>query len=158
GENTSPAAAGDVLVRSHFVGTASLAGDTNGAAFKQIWALPETSRFAEQTLQKLAHSPRVFYGDQITPAQDERGAALLRPLLDDLLRHESFLQVRGPADKTAEWTLLVRLPADRLKVWRASLAELIQLWKVGPAATNAVEGFTGWQVKRPDEPALVRCV
>src|SRR5881394_2339376 len=86
GENTSPAAAGDVLVRSHFVGTASLAGDTNGAAFKQIWALPETSRFAEQTLQKLSHSPRVFYGDQITPAQDERGAALLRPLLDDLLR------------------------------------------------------------------------
>jgi len=148
----------DVLIRCHFVGTASLANNTNAARLKDLWSLPETQHLVEQTLQKLAHAPRTFHGDQITAAQDERGAALLRPLLDDLLRHESFLQVRGTADKTAEWTLLAQLPAERLKIWQTNLKELMQLWNLGVPATNTLEGFAGWEVKRTVAPARVRCV
>ena len=158
GETTGPAARDEVLVRYHFVGTTSLTDNTNASRFRELWNLPETRRLVEQTLQKLAHAPRTLYGDSVTPAQDERGAALLRPMLDDLPRHESFVQVRGSADKTAEWTLLVKLPADRLKLWRANLRELMQVWQLGKAATNMVEGFAAWEVERTDAPALVRCV
>ena len=158
GEKTSPPVEGDLLASYHFVGTAALANQPNGARLREIWRMPETRRLAEQTLQKLAHAPRTLFGERVSAVQDERGAALLRPMLDDLLRGESYLQVRGPANRTAEWTLLVQLPADRLKLWRASLTELMQLWMLGAPATNAVEGFAGWEVKRSDAPALVRCL
>src|SRR6266545_556000 len=158
GEKTSPPVEGAVLVRWHSVGTTSLADNTNAAKLKELWNLPETRRLAEQTFQRLAHASRALYADRITSAQDERGGALLRPMLEDLLRYESFLHVRGPADRTAEWTLLVQLPADRLNVWRASLRELAQLWSLGAPATNAIEGFAAWEIKRTDAPTLVRCV
>ncbi|PYJ87803.1 MAG: hypothetical protein DME22_00355, partial [Verrucomicrobia bacterium] len=157
GERAGQPAETDLLVRCHFVGTASLSNNTNAAKLKELWSLPETQHLAEQTLRKLAHASRTFYGEQVTPAEDERSAVLLRPLLDDLLRHESFLQARGPSDKTTEWTLLVQLPADRLKAWRAGLMELMQLWKAGVPSTNAIQGFAAWQVKRTDAPDLIRC-
>ena len=158
GERAGQQAETDVLVRCHFVGTASLSDNTNATKLKELWSLPETQRLAEQTLLKLAHAPRTLYGEQVTTSQDDRGAALLRPLFDDLLRQEFFLQVRGPADKTAEWTLLAQLPDDRIKAWRANLKELMQLWGLGAPVTNNVEGFAGWEVKRTTAPALVRWV
>jgi hypothetical protein len=158
GAKTGPAPAADVLVRCHFVGSSSLASNTHAAKLKELWDLPEAGRLAGQTLQKLAHSPRVFFGDQITQDQVERGAALLQPMLNDLLHQETFLQVRGPADKTAEWTILVQLPAERITVWRASLTELMQVWKLGAPMTNTLEGFPAWEVKRSSAPALIRCV
>jgi len=148
----------DLLVRYHFVGTASLAGNPNATKLKELWTLPQTGRLVEQTLQKLAHAPRTLYGERISPAQDERGALLLRPLLDDLLQSESFLQMRAPAGAATEWTLLVQLSAERLKVWRAGLKELLQLWKLGTTTTNTIEGFPAWEVKRTDPPTLVRFV
>jgi hypothetical protein len=155
---TGQPAEASVFVRWHFVGSSFLAGNTNAAKLKELWALPATRRLAEQTLQKLAHSPRVLFGDRITQEEDERGAPLLRPMLDDLIHHESFLQVSGPTDKTAEWTLLVQLPAERIKVWQDNLIQLMQVWKLGTPVTNSLEGFPGWEVKRASTPALIRCV
>jgi hypothetical protein len=147
----------EVLARYHFLGAAQLERNPAAAKLKELWNLPESRRLAEQTLQKLAHAPKTFYGDQITPTQDERGAAILRPLLGDLFDHESFLQVRGPAARTAEWTLLAHLPPDRLKAWSAGLSELTPLWNLGRPATIAVEGFAGWEIKGSKMPTLIRC-
>ena len=155
---TSEPAASEILARCHFVGSAQLAGNTNATKLKEIQGLAETQRFIEQTLQKLAHAPRTLFGDKITPEQDERGATLLRPLLDDLLGHESFLQARGAADRTAEWTLLVQLPADRMSLWRSNLTELTGLWKLGSADTNTLEGYPVREVKRADAPGAIRWV
>jgi hypothetical protein len=146
----------EVLARYHFLGASQLAKNAAAAKLKEIWDLPESRRLAEQTLQKLAHAPNIFYRGKITPAQDERGAAILRPLLDDLLNHESFLQVRGAADKTAEWTLLVHLPPDRRNAWSASLSDLLRLWNLGTPVTNAVQGFGGWELRRTDAPNVIR--
>jgi len=146
----------EVLARYHFLGAAQLAKNPAAVKLKEIWDLPESRRLVEQTLQKLAHAPKTFYGGQITPAQDERGAAILRALLDDLLNQESSLQVRGTAGKTAEWTLLVHLPANRRNAWSAGLSELLPLWNLGALSTNTVEGFGGWVLKRTGAPNEVR--
>src|SRR2546428_7626945 len=128
---TVPAAvSSDILAGYHFVGTGVLANKPDAAKLREIWALPETRKFEEQTLWKLAHAPKVFYAGKINAEQDERGAALLRPLLDDLIRSESFLQVRGPELTKAEGTLLVQLPPDRLKAWRAARSWLVGLWNL----------------------------
>lgn len=146
----------EVLARYHFLGAAQLAKNPSAAKLKEIWGLPESQRLVEQTLQKLSHAPKTFYGGQVTPAQDERGTAILRPLLNDLLNHESFLQVRGAADRTAEWTLLVHVPPDRRNAWTTGLSELLPLWNLGAPATNLVEGFGGWELKRKDAPNVIR--
>src|SRR5206468_10963805 len=49
-------------------------------------------------------------------------------------------------------------PADRLKLWRANLTELMRVWKLGDAATNTVEGFPTWDFKRTNAPSRVRFV
>src|SRR5205807_8355235 len=74
GERAGQQAETDVLVRCHFVGTASLSNNTNATKLKELWSLPETQRLAEQTLRKLAHAPRTLYGEQVTTSQDDRGA------------------------------------------------------------------------------------
>src|SRR6266498_4157188 len=157
--STVPAAvSSDILAGYHFVGTAVLANNSNAAKLREIWALPETRKFEGQTLEKLAHAPKVFYGGRVNPEQDERGAALLRPLLEDLIHFESFLQVRGPAIKQAEWTLLVQLPPERLKAWNAALSELTRLWNLGGLSASTLEGFAGSIVKRGAAPNLLQWV
>src|SRR5437870_12012140 len=89
---TAPAAvSSDILAGYHFVGTAALANNSNAAKLREIRALPETGKFEEQTLQKLAHAPKVFYGGRINAEPDQPGAALPGPPLDDLIRSEAFL-------------------------------------------------------------------
>jgi hypothetical protein len=152
------AVSSDILAGYHFVGTAQLTNTSNAAKFREIWAMPETRKFEEQTLQKLAHAPKVFRADKINTEQDQRGAGLLRPLLDDLVRFESFLQVRGPTLHQAEWTLLAQLPPDRLKAWSAALSELTRLWNLGAPTASAIEGFAASEVKRSASPNLLRWV
>ncbi len=148
--------ASDLLVRCHFVGSGQLAGDTNAAKLKEIWNLPETRRLAGRTLGKLSHAPKTLFAEAVDAAQDERGAALLRPLLDDVLRQESFIQVRGATDRPTEWTLLVRHPGDRSGGWRTAIGELLQVWKLGNAVTNTVGGMSCLEVKRSGTPGLIR--
>ena len=50
----APPAGGDVLFRSHFLGTAQLAANTNGAKLREIWALPETAALRGDVLEKLS--------------------------------------------------------------------------------------------------------
>jgi hypothetical protein len=155
-EMASTSVSSDVLAGYHFVGTASLASNSNASRLREVRALPETRKLEEQTLQKLAHAPKVFFGDKITTQQDERGAALLRPLLDDLIRSESFLQLRGPAIQQAEWMLMAQLPPDRLKAWSAALSELTRLWNLGSPTASSIEGFAASEVKRGAAPNLLR--
>src|SRR2546422_6953662 len=154
-QDSNPATT-DVLAGYHFVGTKQLANNPVAAKLKELWALPESKRLTEQTLQKLAHAPKTLFGEKVGSDQDQRGAALLRPMLDDLLREESFLQVHGAADQTADWTLLVRLPADRLKLWHSNTTELMRTWTLGIPTANAFEGLPVWEVKRSTAPNLVR--
>jgi len=152
------AASSDILAGYHFVGTVALAHNTNAAKLKEILGLPESRRFKEQTLQKLAHALKIFRDDKLNAEQDERGAALLRPLLDDLIRFESFLKVRGPAIKQSEWTFVVQLPPERQKAWSAAMSELTRLWNLGAPTTTALEGFSMSEVKRSASPNLLRWV
>jgi len=152
------AASSDILARYHFVGTAALDNNPNAAKLKEIQRLPESRKLREQTLQKLARAPKIFRGDKLSAEQNERGAALLRPLLDDLVRFESFLQVRGAAIHQAEWTFVAQLPPERQKAWSAAVSELTRLWNLGAPTTTTLEGFAMSEVKRSASPNLLRWV
>jgi len=148
----------DVLVRSHFVGLARLVNDPKSTKLKEISSLSQTTALREQTLLKLARAPKTLFQDRVSPEQVEKGAALLRPLLDDVVDEESLLEVRGRDVKTPEWTLAVAVRADRKALWQTNLAALVRIWGLGPVSRATLEGFAVTEVKRAQPPTLVRWV
>jgi len=148
----------DVLVRSHFAGLARLVNDPKSTKLKEVSALSQTTALRGQTLQKLARAPETLFKGRISPEQMEQGAALLRPLLDDLVDEESLLEVRGRDVKNPEWMLAMAVRAGRKALWQTNLAALVQAWGLGPVSRATVEGFAVAEVKRAQSPTLVRWV
>ncbi len=139
--------AGDLLLRSHFIGTTRLFTDTNAAKLKQIWALPDSAVFREQTLDKLARAPFLALGDQLDKGADDQ-AAMFRPLLDDLLAAESFVEWRGPVGQPAEFALAVQIEDARAKVWQTNLRLVMTAWKLGAPTDAKAGGYDGWEAKK----------
>ncbi len=153
-----PGSPSGLVARYQFVGTGRLAGEANARKLQEIARLRESQALVEQTLQRLARSPRTLFRGSIAAEQTERGAALLRPLLDDLVREESAFELRGPDAAHLEWTLSVALKPERLALWRTNLTELLRLWKVGEVTRGTIDGLSGAEVKRAAAPTQVRWV
>jgi hypothetical protein len=158
GRNEAAGAPGsEVLVRSHFAGLTQLAGNPDATKLKEALALPETQALREQTLGRLAQAPRVLSGQALPAEQIERGAALLRPLLDDLLDRESALEVRGPVGRT-EWMLAVALNPERLAIWDKNLTALMALWNLPSPQVRTNGGLRVTEFKRAASPEVIRWV
>ena len=151
-----PEAQFGALLRWQFVGTAQLASSSDAAKLRQIAAVPSTAEFRDEVLQKLARAPQAFWAASL-PAGVADQSALIRPLLDDLLTAESFLEVRGPIERS-ETVLAIQLSDSRAGLWQTNLWRLVQNWKLGTPQAWSVEGFKGWELKRQDAPGLVRCL
>jgi hypothetical protein len=52
-------------------------------------------------------------------------ALLLRPLLDDLVREESYLEIQQQADQSAELVLAIRLDDPRADLWPSNLSAVV---------------------------------
>jgi hypothetical protein len=110
-----------VAVRIHCLGLNQISADTNAAQFMKIWQLPETRALVAQTLDKLSR----WSGHGAT----NEASARLRPLLDDLISSEFYLEIpkaNNPSSSLLHSPLLLalRLPTDRAHVWQANLAAL----------------------------------
>src|SRR5262245_51605247 len=104
----NPVTADRILARVHFKGFDHLATETNGTTLNEIWNLAETATLRTTALEKLAPSLLNLFTDARTPADTNR-AALLRPLLEDLLRSESVFELIERANRGPAWTLAIRL-------------------------------------------------
>jgi len=151
-----PEAQFGALLRCQFVGTAQLASSPDATKLRQIGALPTTAGFRDEVFQKLARAPHQFWLANL-PAGVADQSSLIRPLLDDLLTAESFLEVRGPIERS-ETVLAIQLNDSRAGVWQTNLWRLVQEWRLGMPQVCTVEGYKGWELKRKDAPTLVRCV
>ncbi len=144
------------LVRAHFAGTDALAGGTNAAKVQTILALPATSELRQEALRKLAKAPVQLWRKELPPGAADQVASFL-PLLGDWLAAESYLEIRGPADR-AEYVLAVQLDDERAKRWDTSLREIITGWKLGAPEPVTVENVQGWQLKKRQAPNLFQYV
>ena len=123
----------------HWVGKRRLAADTNAASVLTLLNLPESTKLAEQTLDKLALAPwRLLKGD---PATNGAPTALLRPLLDDLVAEESHWTFYHPTNAGGGWSLAIRLPPDRASLWRTNLVAVFESL-TGGKAENTATGFS----------------
>lgn len=141
------AAGGDALIaRTHFVGADQLFAGPDSARLKEIWNLPGTAAFRTEAVTRISALPAKYFG------ANAQGSEPLRPLVEDLLKFESYAEFRA----TPEMVLAIKLPENRAKAWDDVLRQATAAWKLGaPAAANA-EGFIGWEVKRRQAPQVLR--
>jgi hypothetical protein len=149
--------AADLWFRYHFIGTQSIARDEQGTQLKRVAELEQTVALLQHVLDRLARSPGVFAGDALTSEQVDQGATVLRPMFEDLLAHESFLEVRGPASRPSQWLLGVALPTARAAAWRDGLSRLREVWNLGEPDPEQGTGDTRrGGIQRDGAPAVVR--
>jgi hypothetical protein len=147
-----PAASTDVAARIHWIGKKQLAADTNSATVMGIWALPESVKLEAQLLDKLALAPwpaaltNLPYPVTNYPAlvASHPNPARVRPLLDDLLHEESYLEVRTPTNRPAEAAFAIRLSAARAALWESNLAAVVES-ATGVRPGPAKDGQPGWE-------------
>jgi hypothetical protein len=148
GASASP----DLLAGYHFAGGDRLASEPNATKLQEIIRLPQTQALGRHILERLALAPRALFPATIDEAQADGGIPLLRPLLEDWVRRESFLEVHGRIDSAPGWLFGIALPAERGAMWRRNLAELMTLWRIGTAVTGDQDGVSLTTVK--DEAGL----
>ncbi len=132
------AASDHPLASYHFVGGAALAGNTNAAKLRKIWAMPESVTLRNDVVEKLARASLKILGAN---SSDKNNAALLRPLFDDLLAAESWAELRHQSG--LEFFLAVRLNETRARIWETNLLRVVKE-KPSPFKTDAA---SGWQTK-----------
>jgi len=133
----------ETLARIHFIGTRQLLARTNAVTLNKIAALKETAAFKALVLNKLASAPARAAGQAAEAAADSAG--VVRPLIEDILEEESFLEARIVEGSQPEWALATRLTPERATQWGANLKAFIS--KIGAGAPEPFKAgeATGWQ-------------
>jgi hypothetical protein len=131
----SAAPATDSLMRVHWLGLKQVGADTNAAQLMEVWQLPQTTALVAQTLDKLSRCPG--HGAANT------ASALLRPLFDDLISSEFYLEVSAPTNSQLstvnyQLSLALRLPADRARLWQTNLTA-VSATLTSPTAPQRIE-------------------
>ncbi len=150
----------DVLAQVHFVGTTQLLADKKATAkLNEIAAMPETTALRDETLTKLATAPYRFLREREKldgQALDE--AALIRPLLEDLIPNESYVELRGPTNPVPDLLLAVHLGKERAALWQTNLSTILQNWTGITASNLEAEGYSGWELKKHHPPNVIRFI
>ncbi len=161
----APAPPGETVARLHWLGKKRLAAETTGTNFMGILNLPASAKLEAQTLDKLSIAPwrpapdvaaakKAAAGTNAAPSFTNAAAAKLRPLLDDLVSEESFLEVRQLANQTGELAFAIRLSDERAGLWETNLAAVLEsLTSVRPVA--ATGDRHGWSLKQAHWPKLI---
>ena len=144
----------EVMAQVHFAGAARIAADTNAMAFTNLWCTPEAQALRNQTLEKLARAPFDRFKSRI-PSVTNDAAGWFRPLLDDALGGEWFLQIRDATNGSPEYALAIHLPADRAQLWRTNLENVLTAW-TGLSVENTPNGWNFKKHLPPDRVQFVR--
>ena len=136
----------DTVARIHWIGADQIARDTSASNLVAIGKLPETARLQAQTLDKLATAPWRL----LRQAPDTNAAALLRPLLEDVLHRECYFEARQHAGEPAQIVFAIRLDDRRAALWRTNLAAVFEsLTYIKPVAQRAPPVGPSRNITRP---------
>src|SRR6266567_8220360 len=141
-----------VIARLHWLGKKRISAETNAAYFMTIWNLPESKKLEEQILDKLASAPWRLLLQQTGTST---GSALFRPLLNDLLNEESYLEISQPSNQPGSLVFGIRLDRPRALLWETNLARIMESLTDLTISKTAVAGVErGWMLKKHDKPNL----
>jgi hypothetical protein len=152
-ENVPAASASspDTLARIQWLGLKQLSSEPNVAHLMAIWNLPQSRRLEQQTLDKLSLAPWRLLHRSV----DTNAAALLRPLLDDVMANESCLEIRQATNQPEELVLAIRLDDQRAALWQTNLAAVLESL-TGIPPVPAPRHRYGWSLKKHHAPNLIQ--
>lgn len=143
---------GDALVfRVHFIGTEQLWAGAESAKLKELAALQSSPALRDEVLNRLALLPSFWLADAL-PKGAVPQTNLFRPLLDDLLAHESYVDCTA----APELVVAARVSNERAALWQKNLRDALTAWKLGTAADVKVDAASGWEIKRTGLPGVFR--
>jgi hypothetical protein len=116
--------ASDIVVRVHWLGRSRIAADTNSAFLMKIWDMPESAKLEAHVLDQFSLAPWRMLPGNTNFAVTNPASALLRPLLDDIVQQESWLEVYAPSNQPVQIAFAINLPPDRAALWQTNLALL----------------------------------
>jgi hypothetical protein len=109
-----------LVARFHWVGHNALTNDPTAAYVTQIWNLPETAKLQDLLESKLAAA---LAGETFNPTNPSAtNSALLKPLVADLVEHETYFETRQATNESIEFSLAVKLDPVRAALWQTNLA------------------------------------
>jgi hypothetical protein len=144
-------AAADLIARIHFAGSTTISADPEFHPFNNLFCSTNAQALQEQTLDKLARFPRAWIGTRASSKIGD-GYLQLRPLLDDFVHNEWFLEARDSSGIAPEFALAIHLSDDRAKLWEQNLTVLLTAWTALP--TQSIPG--GWWIKKHEPPDSIR--
>ena len=142
-----------LILRAHFIGTEQLFAAPESAKLKEIWNIKSTAALREEALTHFALLPSFWLGENLG-----QGAApqtnLFRPLLDDILKRESYVEWTAKPD----FLLAIHLNDARAKVWETNLRQALVNWKFGEPVAAKFDSASGFELKRAGVPGVFRFV
>lgn len=134
------------VLRVHWLGKKKLAADVTATNFMTLWHLPESAKLEAQTLDKLATAPWRLL-PAATPLSNAPVASL-RPLLDDLVQEESYLEIHPAPNRPTELVFAIRLDESRAALWQTNLAAVLE----SLTGLKSVATAGGWSLRKHDAP------
>jgi hypothetical protein len=141
----------DTVARVHWLGKKRLGIAAGAYYFTRIWQLHRSAQLEAQILDKLSTAPWRWLPDQ--SGLTNMPGALLRPLLDDLVQEESFLEIRQPANWPGETVFAIRLDDAQANQWQTNFTIVVE--SLTGAHVVATPDGHGWSLKKSTFPNLI---
>jgi hypothetical protein len=149
-ESTVPyALSGQTIARLHWLGKKQVAAETNSAGLMRIWNEPESARLEAQTLDKLSTAPWRLFPHVATT--NTAAAQWLRPLLEDCVQQESYLEIRCVTNHPGELAFAIQLPDEHAALWETNLAAVLE----SLTGIHSEPAPGGWSLKKHELPNLI---
>lgn len=143
-----PAAKTEAPVLSwHFLGTTRLAGDTNATRLREVLAQPASGFVIEGALDKLGKAPAVWLANPA--ATNPATAALVRPILQELLDAESLGVWMAGDHQASELAVAIRVTAERHGTLQKNWADWVRALGAGQPGAVPLGGLTAQEARWP---------
>lgn len=140
----------NTLVRVHWQGERNLGVNGSAYYFMRLLELADSQELESASFDKLARYPWRSFGEAAAGP-----SGFLRPLLDDILLWETFVEARQAPGQSIEYALAIRLSEERARVWFTNLAGAAQSI-TGLAPTTTPARPKAWEVKAEQSPRFIQ--
>jgi hypothetical protein len=165
---TGATPAGETVAQVHWLGKDKINAETNSGYFIGVWNLPQSQKLQSHFLDQLALAPlHVLLTNQpisstnLPATQTNHPSfALLRPLLDDLMTKETFLELSKNTKGSIDAGLAIRLDAPRSALWTTNLPQAFKTLSAAPGMADyhvEIDGSGDWTfigLGQKDNPAV----
>ncbi len=140
-----------LILRAHFIGTEQLFAAPQSSKMKEAWNVKTAAALRREALDKFALLPSFWLGENL-PKGASTQTNLFRPLLEDVLALESYIECTAKPD----FLLAVHLSDARARVWQTNLWQALANWKLGTPAAAKLDSASGFELKRTGVPGVFR--